>query len=67
MCLFNLCLKESTYSFDGINFFLGSIVTETLENEILIPIDTLKELDFYADFNYINFIKFSLIHHKLRA
>ena len=36
------------------------MVTETLENRILIPIDTSKESDFNADFKYMNFIKFSL-------
>jgi len=40
----------------------GSIVTKTLENEISIPIATSKELDFNADFKYINFVKFSLTH-----
>ena len=38
----------------------GSIVTKTLKNGILIPIDTSKESDFYVDFKYISFIKFSL-------
>ena len=38
----------------------GSIVNETLKNGILILKDTSKELDFYADFKYISFIKFSL-------
>jgi hypothetical protein len=33
---------------------LGSIVTETLKNGILIPIDTSKEADFYfTDFKHI--------------
>ena len=45
----------------------GSVITKTLENRILIPIDTSKELDFYADFKYIGFIRFSLNHQKLRA
>ena len=45
----------------------GSIVNETLENGILMLRDTLKELDFYADFKYISFVKFSLTHQKLRA
>ena len=40
----------------------GSIVKETLKNGILIPIDISKELDFYADFKYIKFVKFSLTH-----
>jgi hypothetical protein len=43
------------------------MVTETLENGILIQIDTSKELDFNAYFKYIIFIKFSLNHQKLRA
>ena len=43
----------------------GSIENKTLKNEILIPIDISKELDFYADFKYISFIKFSLSHQKL--
>ena len=46
------CIKERT----------GSIVIETLRNGILIPIVTSKELNFYADFKYISFIKFSLAH-----
>ena len=33
----------------------------------LILKDTSKELDFYADFKYISFMKFSLCHQKLRA
>ena len=45
----------------------GSIVNETLKNGILMLKDTSKELDFYADFKYINFVKFSLCHQKLRA
>ena len=45
----------------------SSIVNETLKNKILILKDTSKELDFYADFKYISFIKFSLYHQKLRA
>ena len=36
----------------------GSIVTETLKNEILIPIDISKELNYYSDFKYVGFIKF---------
>ena len=43
----------------------GSIENKTLKNEILIPIDISKELDFYADFKYISFINFSLSHQKL--
>ena len=45
----------------------GSIVNETLNNEILMLKDTSKELDFHADFKYISFIKFGLCHQKLRA
>ena len=45
----------------------GSIVIETIKNGILIPIVTSKELNFNADFKYINFIKISLTHQKLRA
>ena len=45
----------------------GSTVNETLKNGILIQQDTSQELDFYADFKYISFIKFSLCHQKLRA
>ena len=45
----------------------GSIVKETLKNEILMLKDTSKELNFYADSKYISFIKFSLCHQKLRA
>ena len=37
----------------------GSIVTKTLENRILISIDTLKTSAYYADSKYIKFIKFS--------
>ena len=33
-----------------------SIVTETLENRISVPIVTSKELHFNADFKYISFI-----------
>jgi hypothetical protein len=33
----------------------------------LIPRDTSKELDFYADLKYISFIKFSHTHRKLSA
>jgi hypothetical protein len=29
--------------------------------------DTSKELDFYADFKYIRFIKFTYIHQKLQS
>ena len=43
------------------------MVTETLKNGILIPIDTSKESDFNSDFKYISFIKFNLTHQKLRA
>ena len=43
------------------------MVTETLKNGILIPIDTSIESDFYDDFNYISFIMFSPIHQKLRT
>ena len=45
----------------------GSIVNETLKNGISMLKDISKELDFYADFKYISFIKFSLCHQKLRA
>ena len=45
----------------------GSIVNETLKNGIFILKDTSKELDFYADFKYTSFIKFSLCPQKLRA
>ena len=45
----------------------GSIVNETLKNGISILKDISKELDFSADFKYINFIKFSLCRQKLRA
>ena len=45
----------------------GSIVTETLKNEILIPIVTLKKSHFNADFKYITFIKISLIFQELGA
>ena len=44
-----------------------SIVTETLKNGILISIVTSKESHFNADFKYINFIKISFIHRKLRS
>ena len=53
--------------------WLGSIVTETLKNGILMPIVTSKESYFYADFKYISFIvipiifKFSHTNQKLRA
>jgi hypothetical protein len=43
------------------------MVTETLENGFLIPIDTSKESDFNADLKYITFIKFSPTHQKLCA
>ena len=36
------------------------MVTETLENGILIQRGASKELDFNADFKYISFIKFNL-------
>ena len=39
-------------------------MTETLRNEILILIDTLKESDLYADFKHISSIKFSPAHQK---
>ena len=45
----------------------GSIVNETLKNGISMLKDISKESDFYADFKYISFIKFSLCHQKLRA
>ena len=45
----------------------GSIVTETLENGILISINLSKDFAYYADSKYIRFIKFSVIHQKLRA
>ena len=51
------CSKERT----------GSIVNESLKHGILIIIDTPSESDFYADFKYIRFIKFSLIHQKMQA
>ena len=51
------CLIEAT----------RSLVNESLKNEILIQIDTSKELDFYADLKYISFIKFNLTHQKLQA
>jgi hypothetical protein len=37
------------------------MVTETLENGILIQIDTSQESDFNADFKYISFIKFNQV------
>jgi hypothetical protein len=43
------------------------MVTETLENSILIQIDTSKESDFNADFKYITFIKFDPTDQKLGA
>ena len=42
------------------------MVTETLENGFLIPIDTSKESDFNADFKYMTYTKFSPAY-KLRA
>ena len=45
----------------------GSIVTETLKNEILIPIVTPIELNSNADFKFINFIKIDYTHQKLEA
>jgi hypothetical protein len=45
----------------------GSIETKTLKKGILIPIDTSKEYNSYADFKYISFIKFSLTHQKSSA
>ena len=45
----------------------GSIVNKTLKNEILLLIDTSKESDFYADFKYVNFIKFLIIYKKLQT
>ena len=45
----------------------GSIANETLINRNLMLKDTAKELDFHTDFKYVNFIKFSLCHQKLRA
>jgi hypothetical protein len=43
------------------------MVTETLENEFLIPIGTSIESNFNADFKYITFVKFSATHQKLGA
>ena len=43
------------------------MVTETLENGILIQIDTSKESYSNADFKYISFIKFNPFHQKLGA
>ena len=43
------------------------MVTETLENGFLIPIDTSKVSEFNAEFKYITLIKFSYTHQKLRA
>jgi hypothetical protein len=43
------------------------MVTETLKNGILIPIDTSKESDYNSDFKYISFIKFNLTYQKLGA
>ena len=45
----------------------GSIVNKTLKNGISILKDISKESEFYADFKYISFIKFSHCHQKLRA
>ena len=42
----------------------GSIVTETLKNEILKPIVTLKESHFYADFKYISLTSRLVLHIK---
>ena len=42
----------------------GSIINETLKNEIFMLKDTSKELNFHAYFKYINFIKFSLLSSK---
>ena len=38
----------------------GSIVNKTLKNGTSMLKDISKELDFYADFKYVSFIKFSL-------
>ena len=46
---------------------LGSIVTKTLKNGILIPIVTSKEFYFNADFKYISLIKFSPTHQKVAS
>jgi hypothetical protein len=43
------------------------MVTETLENDILIQIDAPNESYFNADFKYISFIKFNHTHQKLGA
>ena len=45
----------------------GSIVTKTLKNGIVIPIDITKELDFYTNFEYISLNEFSPIYQRLRA
>ena len=45
----------------------GSIITKTLKKGILIPIVTPKASNFNANLKYVSFIKFSLIHQKLRA
>ena len=45
----------------------GSIVNETLKNEILILKYTSKESEFHADFKCISFSKFSVCHQKLQA
>ena len=45
----------------------GSIVTETLKNGILIPIDISKELNFYVAFKYKCFIKFSRTHQSYES
>ena len=34
---------------------------EALKNGIMIPIDTSKESNFYADFKYINPLSFALL------
>ena len=45
----------------------GSIVKESLKNIIFLLIDASKELDFYADFKYICFVKFSLTYQKIQT
>lgn len=45
----------------------GSIITVTLKNEIFIPINISKELDFYLNFRYISLIKSSWILIKLSS
>jgi hypothetical protein len=59
--------NTSNQKFEIAILFSGLIVTETLKNGFLIPIDTSEESEFYAAFEYIGFIKFSLTHHKLLA